>query len=290
VRKFKIKILIIGAGGMLGSALLKYFSAMPNVEVRGTVRSQPKNMHFLDKFRHQLEGGVDVFDLQEIRVLLSSYEPEIVINCVGIVKQLQEAENPLISIPVNSVLPHQLSAICADINARLIHFSTDCVFSGLKGMYKESDFADANDLYGRSKYLGEVVSQPHVLTLRTSIIGHELYGAHSLVNWFLSQSEKVQGYTKAIFSGLPTIEIAKIIDKFILGNPKLSGLYHLSGNPISKYDLLCLINKQYHKHLEIQADDRITINRSLNSDLFRAAVGYRPKDWTVLISDMYLFQ
>ena len=275
---------------MLGSALLKYFSAMPNVEVRGTVRSQPKNMHFLDKFRHQLEGGVDVFDLQEIRVLLSSYEPEIVINCVGIVKQLQEAENPLISIPVNSVLPHQLSAICADINARLIHFSTDCVFSGLKGMYKESDFADANDLYGRSKYLGEVVSQPHVLTLRTSIIGHELYGAHSLVNWFLSQSEKVQGYTKAIFSGLPTIEIAKIIDKFILGNPKLSGLYHLSGNPISKYDLLCLINKQYHKHLEIQADDRITINRSLNSDLFRAAVGYRPKDWTVLISDMYLFQ
>jgi dTDP-4-dehydrorhamnose reductase len=246
VRKLKIKILIIGAGGMLGSALLKYFSAMPNVEVRGTVRSQPKNMHFLDKFLHQLEGGVDVFDLQEIRVLLSSYEPEIVINCVGIVKQLQEAENPLISIPVNSVLPHQLSAICADINARLIHFSTDCVFSGLKGMYKESDFADANDLYGRSKYLGEVVNQPHVLTLRTSIIGHELYGAHSLVNWLLSQSEKVQGYTKAIFSGLPTIEIAKIIDKFILGNPKLSGLYHLSGNPISKYDLLCLINKQYH--------------------------------------------
>ena len=275
---------------MLGSTLLRYFSVVPNVEVMGTVRAQPTNSHFQNECRHLLEEGVDVSDINNIQSLLSSYRPEVVINCVGIVKQLEDAENPLISIPINSLLPHQLATLCAEVGARLIHFSTDCVFSGSVGLYKEGDFPDANDLYGRSKYLGEVAKQSHVLTLRTSIIGHELSGSHSLVNWFLEQSGKVLGYKNAIFSGLPTIEVARIIDEFILKNSELSGLYHLSGHPIDKYTLLCLISKQYHKNIEIQSDDKVKINRSLDSERFRKAVGYRPKDWPTLISEMHLFQ
>lgn len=286
----KIRILVLGAAGMLGSTLLRYFSAVSDVEIRGTVRSQPKNALFLEKYGHFLEMGIDVNDFNQIKLLVTNYRPDLVINCVGIVKQLECVENPLITIPVNSLLPHQLAKICAATKTRLIHFSTDCVFSGSKGMYKEDDFADANDFYGRSKYLGEVANQSNTLTLRTSIIGHELSGSHSLVNWFLGQSGKILGYKNAIFSGLPTIEIARIIDKFILKNSQLSGLYHLSGHPIDKYTLLCLIGEKYNKNIEIQADDRVKINRSLNSEPFRKAVGYCPKDWPTLISEMYFFQ
>lgn len=275
---------------MLGSALLRYFSTAPYVEVRGAIRTPSKNINFHNTFCHLLEEGMDVNNLYKIKLLLHNYKPDVVVNCVGIVKQLDEAENPLISIPINSLLPHQLAVLCADIDARLIHFSTDCVFSGARGMYRESDFPDANDLYGRTKYLGEVINQPHVLTLRTSIIGHELSGCHSLVNWFLAQNKKVLGYRNTVFSGLPTIEVAKIIDKYILGNSKLSGLYHLSGFPINKYDLLSLISKCYNKNIQIEADDIIQIDRSLNSERFRSAVRYQPKDWPTLISEMHSFQ
>ena len=290
MRKSKIKILILGAGGMLGSTLLRYFSEISDVEVRGTIRAKSKNANYQNAYGELLLEGLDVSNLNEVRHTLFNYKPDVVINCIGIVKQLEDAENPLVSIPINSLLPNQLAALCAEINARLIHFSTDCVFSGDKGMYKEGDFPDANDLYGRSKFLGEVAYQPHVLTLRTSIIGHELSGSHSLVNWFLAQSKKVLGYKNAIFSGLPTIEVAKIIDKYILDKSDLFGLYHLSVNPINKYDLLCLIKKQYGKNIEIQADDKVTINRSLDSDRFMGAVGYVPKDWPTLISEMHDFQ
>jgi dTDP-4-dehydrorhamnose reductase len=163
--------------------------------------------------------------------------------------------------------------------------STDCVYPGDQGMYVESDPSDAKDLYGRSKFLGEV-DYPNALTLRTSIIGHELDGCRSLVGWFLSQSGIITGYTKAIFSGLPTVEIARIIRDFILPNPSLRGLYHVSADPINKYDLLCLVAKTYGKDIDIRMDDKFVIDRSLDSSRFRKATGYLPKPWTELVASM----
>ena len=175
------------------------------------------------------------------------------------------------------------------IGARLIHMSTDCVFSGSVGMYTESTFPDANDLYGRSKYLGEV-DYLNAITLRTSIIGHELSGSKSLVCWFLSQMGSVKGFKKAIFSGLPTIEIAKVIRENVLPNTSLRGTYHLSVDPINKYDLLKLIARQYEKEIDIIPDESYVIDRSLNSERFRLATGFKPKPWPQLIKEMYEFK
>lgn len=170
--------------------------------------------------------------------------------------------------------------------ARLIHFSTDCVFSGKQGQYKEDDFADAYDLYGRTKYLGEV-DYENAITLRTSIIGHELESKRSLVDWFLNQSSEVKGFRKAIFSGLPTIEIARIVREYVIPNPKLRGLYHLSVDPISKYDLLRMVGTIYGKDIAIIPDDELIIDRSLNSDRFRSATGFKPKPWLELVEAMH---
>ena len=175
------------------------------------------------------------------------------------------------------------------MNARFIHMSTDCVFSGRDGLYRESDFADADDLYGRSKYLGEV-DYPNAITLRTSIIGHELGGgARSLVGWFLAQDGSVQGYSKAIFSGLPTVELARVIKDYVLPRPEMNGLWHVSAEPIDKLELLRLVAKAYGKQIEIRPDDSVRIDRSLNSDRFRAETGFEPLPWPELVRSMCNF-
>jgi dTDP-4-dehydrorhamnose reductase len=167
----------------------------------------------------------------------------------------------------------------------LIHVSTDCVFSGSRGNYRESDTSDATDLYGKSKFIGEV-SYPHTITLRTSIIGHELTGNHSLIGWFLAQSGPVKGYTKAIFSGLPTVELARVVRDHVLPNRDLSGLYHVAAEPIDKFDLLNIVAKAYGKDIAIEPDDRVSIDRSLNAERFRAATGYVAPAWPDLIARM----
>jgi dTDP-4-dehydrorhamnose reductase len=211
-----------------------------------------------------------------------------VINCVGLVKQLADANDPLQAVPINTLLPHRLAALCKATGARLVHISTDCVFSGEKGGYRESDFPDAYDLYGRSKLLGEV-DYPHAITLRTSIIGRELSGHRSLVGWFLAQQGTVQGFTGAIFSGLPTMELARVINEYVLPRPDLHGLYHVATQPINKYDLLKLVAKTYGKDTEIVPSDRLTIDRSLNADRFREATGYVAPEWSVLVQNMHDF-
>ena len=168
----------------------------------------------------------------------------------------------------------------------MIHISTDCVFNGIKGNYTEKDFADADDLYGRSKFLGEV-DYPHCLTLRTSIIGHELKGGLGLVEWFMAQPGPVEGFTKAIFSGFPTVEIANIIGNHAIPHPQLSGLYQVSADPISKYDLLKLIAGQYGRQIAIEPSAELKIDRSLNSDRFRSASGYMPPAWPKLVARMH---
>jgi dTDP-4-dehydrorhamnose reductase len=207
---------------------------------------------------------------------------------IGLVKQLTEADDPLAAIPINSLLPHRLVRLCRTAGARLIHVSTDCVFSGSKGMYHEGDVADANDLYGRSKFLGEV-DDPRAVTLRTSIVGPELNTAHGLVSWFLSQKGRVKGFTRAVFSGLPTVELARVMRDFIIPRPDLHGVYHVSAEPINKYELLSLIASVYGSSVDIVPDGELVIDRSLDSTRFRKVTGYYPPPWSELVRVMKEF-
>ena len=277
--------MVIGATGMLGSAVIKLLRARSDWQVFGTVRSENAKRLFMSDIAERLFLGVDVEQNDSLIEAFTRIRPDVVINCVGLVKQLVVAEDPLQAIPINAMLPHRLARLCKLAGARLVHISTDCVFSGDKGLYTEADAADAKDLYGRSKYLGEV-DYPHAITLRTSIIGHELDGARSLIGWFLAQTGSVKGYRRAIFSGLPTVEIARVIRDYVIPHPELHGLYHVSAAPISKFDLLTLVAQTYGKTIDIVADDQLVIDRSLDSTQFRQATGFSPKPWAELISSM----
>ena len=285
-----MKILIIGVTGMLGNAMLRaLLNSNLNHHVVGTARSENALGLFKPEISQHIITGVDVENHDLLIQTFAKVQPEIVINCVGLVKQLAQANNPLSAVPLNTLLPHKIADICSLIGTRLIHISTDCVFSGTKGNYSESDLPDAKDLYGRSKLLGEV-DYPHAITLRTSIIGHELSGNKSLINWFLSQEHKVKGFTRAIFSGLPTVELARVVQDFVLPHPQLYGIYHIAAKPIDKYSLLKLVAQVYGKNIEIVLDEDFIIDRSLNAQKFYEMTGYIAPEWPNLIKQMYDFQ
>ena len=281
-------ILILGASGMLGNAVIRVLSEKTDWQVHGTVRNEGAKRFFQESIAKRLLAGVDVEQQDSLTQAFIRIRPDVVINCVGLIKQLANVEDPLQTIPINSLLPHRLARLCELSGARLVHISTDCVFAGDKGGYREPDPSDAIDLYGRTKYLGEI-AYPHTITLRTSIIGHELQSNHGLVDWFLSQQERCNGYTKAIFSGLPTVVLAKIVRDVVIPNKELSGLYHVAAKPISKFDLLKLISDVYGKFIDIVPDDRLIIDRSLNADRFKSATGYEAPEWPTLIELMYEF-
>lgn len=283
-----MRILVLGASGMLGNAVLRLFAQSSGFQVFGSVRSSGALRLLPESLHPNITAGVDVESIDSLTRLFANVHPDVVINCIGLVKQLAEADDPLAALPINSMLPHRLARLCEVAGARLVHMSTDCVFSGEKGMYTEADASDAKDLYGRSKYLGEV-DYPNAITLRTSIIGHELDGVRSLVGWFLAQEGSVKGFKRAIFSGLPTVEIARIIRDFVIPHPELHGLYHVSAEPINKYDLLQLVAQGYGKSIEIIPDDQFTIDRSLDSSRFRELTGYSPLNWTELVQVMREF-
>ena len=281
------KILILGATGMLGHALFKHFLKNSNYVVYGTIRSRNN----LDKFFNQDEqlkmiSGVDADNFDSFINAFAITQPDIVINCIGIIKHLPEAKDYYKSININSFLPHKLVKLCKIANARFIHISTDCVFDGKKGNYFETDNSNAEDLYGKSKYIGEV-NYPNSITLRTSIIGHELNNNISLIDWFLTQQGTINGYVNAIYTGFPTYEVANIIDKFVIPNHDLCGLYHLSSNPISKYDLLELVKDKYNKNINVIKLDNFVLDRSLNSSKFQNQTGFRPKSWVQLVAEMH---
>lgn len=284
-----MNILIFGATGMLGHAIYSVLSQDNHFNVYGTVRSDAGKQFIPRNLQQNLISNIDIDDDRCLERAFNISKPDVVINCVGIIKQLTEANTPLVAIPINSLLPHKLERLSKAHNARLILMSTDCVFSGAKGGYIETDFPDCHDLYGRSKLLGEIVDKENVLTIRTSIIGHELRGCNSLVNWFLSQNQAVQGFTQAIFSGLPTNELAVVIKDCILNWPSLHGLIHISAKPISKYDLLRLIAAIYKKDIGIESSDITRIDRSLNHEHFSQLTGYQPKEWPELIRSMHQF-
>lgn len=284
----KTKVLVLGASGMLGNVVLRVFAQSAGYEVLGSTRSTSALRLLPEELSDRVVCGVDVENMDTLTSLFAKARPDVVINCIGLVKQLAEADDPLAAIPINALLPHRLARLCDVAGARLVHMSTDCVFSGAKGMYAEADISDAKDLYGRSKYLGEV-DYPHAITLRTSIIGHELSGAHSLVGWFLARQGSVKGFRRAIFSGLPTVELARVIRDHVLAHPELHGLYHVSAEPINKFDLLTLITRAYGKTIAITPDDTLVIDRSLDSSRFREITGYKPAAWPELVRGMHEF-
>lgn len=283
-----MKILVLGASGMLGHTVMSVFAKDTRYEAFGSVRSERVKKHFASDLGERLIAGIDIEKTDSLVALIDKVRPAAVINCVGLIKQLAEANNPISALCINALFPHRLARLCMLANARLVHISTDCVFSGRKGSYTETDEPDALDLYGRSKLLGEV-NYPHAVTLRTSIIGEELSEKHGLVGWFLAQKTEIKGYTKAIFSGLPTCELGSLIRDFVLPRNNLCGLYHVASAPISKYNLLQLINEEYNKRLRIIPDDTLQIDRSLNAARFREATGYSAPVWPDLIARMRSF-
>jgi dTDP-4-dehydrorhamnose reductase len=281
-----MKVLILGANGMIGNAVMREFSNQAAIECLGTVRSKSTKDLFDVNIAKYLVSGIDVREEGHLQTLFKKFQPDEVINCIGLVKQHVNANDPLSAIKLNTLFPHQLAKLCLEFGGRLIQMSTDCVFSGHRGDYVEGDMADANDLYGRTKYLGEVKS-PHALTLRTSTIGHELQGSQGLLEWFLAQKGQCNGYTRAIFSGIPTVLLAKLIRTKIVTNRSLSGLYHVSSSPISKYNLLKLIAAEYGKEIEVLPSEELIINRSLNSDRFSKETGWVAPSWELMIKEMH---
>lgn len=280
-----MRILIFGGTGMLGHKLVRQWRE--EFKVFSTVRgdfSKYKRAGLFEK--DEIISPVEVEDIESVRNAVKISQPEVIVNCVGIIKQLPTSKNVIKTLSVNSIFPHRLAEIAQENNARLITISTDCVFNGKKGNYGEADVSDAEDVYGKSKNLGEIVSE-NCLTIRTSIIGRELETAHSLVEWFLSnRGGKVRGFTKAIYSGFPTIILAEIIAGLIVKHKNLSGLYHVSSEPIDKYRLLCMIRDAYQLDVEIEPDDEFRIDRSLDSSKFRQATGFIPESWEEMIKKM----
>ena len=270
---------------MLGHQLLKRYRGRHDVRV--TLRRPLDEYAAYGLFdSDNTFPNVDAINFDRVENIIRGFQPEAVINAIGIVKQRSEARDAILSLEINSLLPHRLSLLCADLGARLIHISTDCVFSGAKGMYTEDDLEDAADLYGRSKLLGEVKA-PHAVTIRTSIIGLELSRRKSLIEWFLAQRGDIKGFTRAIYSGFTTQEMARIIELVLLEKTSLSGLWHVASSPINKHDLLSMFSSELgRKDVTIVADDSFACDRSLDGRKFERETGYAPPSWDKMLAEL----
>lgn len=282
------RVLVLGAAGMLGHAMMRYLASVPDVTVSGTIRAARLPPGFPPTLADRVETGIEATDDAALRQAIARLRPDVIVNCIGLIKQRPGGQDPEQTILVNALVPHRLARLASEGGARLVHLSTDCVFSGATGGYTEDSVPDARDFYGRSKLLGEV-TEGDAITLRTSIIGPELGPALGLVGWFLGQTGRVPGYRHAIFSGLPTVELARVIHHHVLPAPDLRGLFHVSARPISKYDLLSLVADAYGSPAELVPDDAVRIDRSLDSTRFRTITGYAPADWPTLVAEMKAF-
>ena len=255
--------------------------------VRATLRRDFSRYEYLKLFkREKTFESVDAANFGKFERILKTLQPDVVINAVGIIKQLPNSKDVINTLAINSIFPHRLAQAARRLKFRLITISTDCVFDGKKGNYKEEDISDARDLYGKSKNLGEVCEE-NCLTLRTSIIGREIETSHSLIEWFLSRrGGKIKGFKKAVYTGFPTIILADIIGDIIENFPDLQGLYHLSSEPINKFDLLNLVNKEYGLGITIEAEEDFAMDRSLDSTRFRRETGFKPQNWEEMIKIM----
>ena len=283
----RAKVLVLGAGGMLGHKLVQKLA--PRYDIVGTLRSSVRSRS-LDRIVGSVPilTGVDASQWHATRQVIEQTKPAIVLNCIGIIKQLEEAKSALQSIEINALLPHRLARLAKQSGFRLIHFSTDCVFSGLEGNYTEDDIPDPQDLYGRTKHLGEV-SETGCLTIRSSIVGHELTRHVGLIDWFISQAKvgQVNGFARALYSGLSTSAMADVVERCIQEWPGMEGVWHVSSDPISKYDLLRIVSEVYGLGMRIARDEGFVCDRRLDSGRFRAHTGWRPPAWPDMIRDMH---
>ncbi len=280
-----MRLLILGGSGMLGHQLWRGLHAQHDtwVTLRRPVADFAAHNLFDEAKAIQAD---DITDDESLGRALDQANPEAVINCVGLIKQRDEASDEALTSRVNADFPHRLAKHCGKVGARLIHFSTDCVFSGTKGNYTEADPPDATDLYGQSKHRGEV-ADAYCVTLRTSVIGHELDTNLALLDWFLSQRGKtLSGFTKAIYSGFTTVEMARIVDRILTQHPELSGVWHVASAPISKFDLLKLCQIKLGWEGVIEPDDEFVCDRTLNTDHFNKTTGYSPPSWEAMISEL----
>jgi dTDP-4-dehydrorhamnose reductase len=282
-----MRCLILGGDGMLGHQLLDSWQARHDVRV--TLRRNLAEYRELEMFHAGNSfDGIDVLDLEALRRVLDRFQPEAVINAIGLIKQQKAAKEALPSLEINAVFPHRLRLLCQEIGARLIHISTDCVFNGRRGMYSESDQSDAEDIYGMTKYLGEVGEAP-AITLRSSIIGLELTRKKSLVEWFLAQSGQIRGFTRAIYTGLTTIEMARVIERVFLEHPRLTGLWQVASTPINKYELLTKLAASLGRtDITIVPDDSFHCDRSLQGKRFTLQTGYEAPSWGQMLSELAL--
>ncbi len=281
-----MKILILGATGMIGHRLWSGLSETHDVSaLMRRKRSEIPNLPNIKT--DSIIDQVDVLDKQKLTAVIERIKPEVVFNCIGVVKQLEQARSHAESIELNSLFPHILAQICLENGARMIQFSSDCIFDGKQGNYKEEDFPSASDLYGRSKALGEVNYLENVLTLRTSFIGREIFPHGGLIHWFESNAgRKIKGFSRAIYSGLPAVTFVRILNEYILPCSELNGLYHLSSDPINKYDLLMKAKKVLNINIDIEKDEDFVIDRSLDSSRLKEKLGVDIPDWNVLIEDL----
>ena len=270
---------------MLGHQLLK--SWQNRHDVRVTVRGPLENYARYGLFhRGNTIDSVDVCHTDRLREVIDSFRPEAVVNCTGVIKQRAAASLAVPSIQINALVPHQLQLLCGDAGARLIQLSTDCVFNGKRGGYLQTDPPDATDLYGRSKALGELTS-PGTLTIRSSIIGLELSEHQSLIEWFLAQHGAIRGFTSAIYSGVTTAEMARILEFVLTRQPELHGLWQVAAEPINKYELLSSLSaKLGRQDLTITPDDSFHCDRSLDGTEFARQTGYRVPAWPDMLDEL----
>jgi len=283
-----MKVLVLGGEGMLGHKVYQVLSRRfeTYVTFKDPTGLWTRFPMYESLGPDRIMGGVNALDLDSLVQALARVRPEVVINCIGIVKQLKEARDPIISLTLNSLFPHRLANLCMASGARLFHVSTDCVFSGRKGNYTEDDLPDAEDLYGRTKLLGEV-NRPGCLTIRTSIFGRDLLKSNAFLEWFLSnRGGRVKGYKNAIYTGFPTLVLARIMGDIIVQHPDLSGLYQIASQPISKYELLVRIRDAMKLDVDIEPYDDPPCDRSLNAARFLAVTGYQIPTWDGMLAEL----
>ena len=285
-----MRILILGSTGLLGYTFTRYFFDREFFDTFAIVRNYSKIKYFNEKHHEKFVHINNILDYEETEKIIKNIKPDVLINCLGITnKKISNSNQSEEFIRINSLLPYRLQKICTVLGSRLIHFSTDCIFSGNKGFYSENDIPDPIDLYGRSKLLGELDFE-NTLTIRKSVIGHELISKNGLLEWFLSQNKYVEGYKNVKFSGTTVLELAILIEKYVIPRSDLRGILNISGESITKFDLLKIIADIYHKKIDIIPNELIKLDRSLDYSQFSKLTGYYSKPWPLLIKAMKEFE
>jgi len=278
-----MRLLVVGAVGLLGHMVFRVLSERGDWQVSGTCRTADDKRYFADKLARELVVTPDLESEGALAELFRNTAPDVVINCLG--GRRSEPLDLDRTIRIYGLFPRLVDLQCRIHGARLVHVSSDGVFSGSRGNYREDDVPDARDAYGIAKILGES-TDPHAISLRTSMIGPDPKGQSGLLEWFLRGSGPRHGYSRAIFSGLPTPEIGRIIRDLVVPRPELSGVYHVAASPISKFDLLGIIAEQYGVDAELVENRGVVIDRSLDAGRFREATGYVPDSWPDLVRRM----